>query len=208
MMARSASTQSTPWAGGKVVSSKSKWSIQARGYMAQPKGWGDWCTNSVGPGANWTKCQAGGVAGSRSVRLTFPQPNPDGAYARSNARRRQVPPSACRSCGRHEVRIKTKKLRYTTELFSKTFGKNAEKRHSKFTSSLTRLQNVLGELNDMATARQCALAVAGRNAELAFRAGQVVGARRRTPASGRSSSGLRAMVRRKAVLGVRQQPAP
>jgi triphosphatase len=81
--------------------------------------------------------------------------------------------------GRHEVRIKAKKLRYATEFFSKTFGKNAEKRHSKFASSLTRLQNVLGELNDIATARQCALAVAGRNAELAFRAGQVVGARNR-----------------------------
>lgn len=81
--------------------------------------------------------------------------------------------------GRHEVRIKAKKLRYATEFFSKTFGKNAQERHSKFASSLTRLQNVLGELNDIATGRQCALAVAGRNAELAFRAGQVVGARNR-----------------------------
>jgi triphosphatase len=79
--------------------------------------------------------------------------------------------------GRHQVRIKAKKLRYATEFFSKTFGKNAQKRHSKFVSSLTKLQNALGELNDMSTARQCALAVAGRNAELAFRAGQIVGAR-------------------------------
>jgi CHAD domain-containing protein len=79
--------------------------------------------------------------------------------------------------GRHEVRIKAKKLRYAAEFFSKTFGKNEKKRHSRFISSLARLQGALGELNDMATARQYALAVAGDNAALAFRAGQIVGRR-------------------------------
>jgi CHAD domain-containing protein len=54
---------------------------------------------------------------------------------------------------------------YATEFFSRTFGKNAEKRQSRFISSLARLQDALGELNDRATARQCALAVAGRSAE-------------------------------------------
>jgi CHAD domain-containing protein len=81
--------------------------------------------------------------------------------------------------GRHEVRIKAKKLRYATEFFSETFGKTARKRHSKFVSTLTKLQNALGELNDIATARHCALSVAGHNAGLAFRAGQIVGSRSR-----------------------------
>lgn len=77
--------------------------------------------------------------------------------------------------GRHQVRIKAKRLRYAAEFFSQTFGKNGDKRHSKFISSLTRLQDVLGELNDIAMARRCALAVAGRSPELAFCAGQIVG---------------------------------
>jgi len=81
--------------------------------------------------------------------------------------------------GRHQVRIKAKKLRYAAEFFGNTFGRNARKRHAQFIASLARLQDALGELNDRTSARQCALAVAGRHAELAFRAGQLIGARSR-----------------------------
>ena len=81
--------------------------------------------------------------------------------------------------GRHEVRIKAKKLRYAGEFFSKSFGKSARNQHLKFIASLAALQDALGDLNDMATARRCALAVAGRSPELCFRAGLVVGGRDR-----------------------------
>ena len=82
------------------------------------------------------------------------------------------------SAGRHEVRIKAKKLRYAAEFFSETFGKSARKRHKKFIAPLTGLLNILGELNDMATTGPCARAVVGRSADLAFRAGEIVGRRK------------------------------
>jgi triphosphatase len=81
--------------------------------------------------------------------------------------------------GRHEVRIKAKKLRYAGEFFSKSFGKGARNQRLKFIASLAALQDALGDLNDMATARRSALAVAGRSPELCFRAGLVVGGRDR-----------------------------
>jgi len=76
---------------------------------------------------------------------------------------------------RHRVRIQVKKLRYAVEFFTATFGKNTHKQRRKFIASLDLLQDTLGELNDMAMARKTALAVVGRSAQLAFRAGQVVG---------------------------------
>ena len=79
------------------------------------------------------------------------------------------------AAGRHKVRIKAKKLRYAGEFFTETFGKSAHKRHLKYIASLTALQDTLGNLNDMATARRSAVVVAGRSAELAFPAGLVVG---------------------------------
>jgi triphosphatase len=81
------------------------------------------------------------------------------------------------SAGRHELRIKAKKLRYAADFFSETFGKSARKRHGKFVTSLKRLVDALGELNDMATAGPCARAVVGRSPELAFCAGEIVGRR-------------------------------
>jgi triphosphatase len=80
---------------------------------------------------------------------------------------------------RHQARIKAKKLRYAAEFFSETFGKSAHKQCSQYIASLTTLQKALGDLNDLVTARQCALAVVGRNADLAFYAGQIVGGRSR-----------------------------
>src|SRR4029077_3003497 len=59
MTARSACMPSTPWAAAKAGSSKSKWSIQARGSMAQLEGLIDWCRRFEGPEARRTVCQPG-----------------------------------------------------------------------------------------------------------------------------------------------------
>ena len=80
---------------------------------------------------------------------------------------------------RHKIRIKAKQLRYTGEFFAETFGKESHKRRRRFVSSLKSLQDSLGQLSDMASARQNAAAVAGNSAEIAFRAGRVIGARDR-----------------------------
>ena len=52
----------------------------------------------------------------------------------------------------HRLRLQIKKLRYAAEFFADLFaGKKAEKRQKKFQSTLRRLQNSLGNLNDIAT---------------------------------------------------------
>lgn len=54
---------------------------------------------------------------------------------------------------RHRVRIQAKKLRYAAEFFEGLFtGKKARRRYIKFRKKLARLQEHLGELNDLATA--------------------------------------------------------
>jgi inorganic triphosphatase YgiF len=80
---------------------------------------------------------------------------------------------------RHRVRIQVKKLRYAVEFFTESFGRSTHKQRRKFIASLNVLQHTLGKLNDMAMAPKTALAVAGRSAQLAFRAGQVIGGRDR-----------------------------
>jgi triphosphatase len=56
---------------------------------------------------------------------------------------------------RHRVRIDAKKLRYATGFFSGLFaGKKAARRHGRFADALEKLQEHLGELNDLATAPQ------------------------------------------------------
>ena len=81
---------------------------------------------------------------------------------------------------RHRVRIKAKKLKYVASFFGDAFGASTAKQQSKFLSSLTALQDALGELNDLTASRACALGVAGDSAELAFYAGQVIGERNRS----------------------------
>jgi CHAD domain-containing protein len=52
---------------------------------------------------------------------------------------------------RHRMRIQTKKLRYAAEFFASLYtGKQASKRKKKFLPALERLQDSLGELNDIA----------------------------------------------------------
>jgi CHAD domain-containing protein len=52
---------------------------------------------------------------------------------------------------RHKLRIQTKKLRYAAEFFTEAFpGKKAARRREQFVSRLEKLQEALGELNDIA----------------------------------------------------------
>jgi CHAD domain-containing protein len=52
---------------------------------------------------------------------------------------------------RHKLRIQSKKLRYAAEFFAGLFpGKKASKRRAKFLSALERVQDCLGDLNDIA----------------------------------------------------------
>jgi CHAD domain-containing protein len=52
---------------------------------------------------------------------------------------------------RHKLRIQTKKLRYATEFFTALFTtKRALKRRKRFVAALERLQDGLGDLNDIA----------------------------------------------------------
>jgi triphosphatase len=54
----------------------------------------------------------------------------------------------------HKLRVDIKKIRYAAEFFSSLFpGEKAAKRQKKFQSTLRRLQNTLGNLNDIATRR-------------------------------------------------------
>ena len=79
---------------------------------------------------------------------------------------------------RHHLRIQAKKLRYATEMFGEVFGKGAGKRRRRFVVALKALQDRLGELNDIAVARETALrAAGGHSPELAFTAGLLVGRR-------------------------------
>ena len=80
--------------------------------------------------------------------------------------------------GRHVVRSGAKKLRYTAEFFGRTFDKGRSRHRSRYIASLAALQDTLGELNDLAMIQQCACAVVGHSAELAFHAGQIIGDRR------------------------------
>ena len=58
----------------------------------------------------------------------------------------------------HELRIRVKKLRYACHFFAGLFGR---KRAKPFTSALGGLQDVLGRLNDVATARGLLAALPG-----------------------------------------------
>jgi triphosphatase len=56
---------------------------------------------------------------------------------------------------RHKLRIQTKKLRYAAQFFESLFaGKRASKRKKRFFAALERLQDGLGDLNDIAVHEQ------------------------------------------------------
>lgn len=84
---------------------------------------------------------------------------------------------------RHILRINVKKLRYTAEFFVYSFGQST-KLSRKFAQRLRRLQDALGEMNDIEVSRGIAAGlVEGRSPEIAFVAGEAIGRRQgRQPA--------------------------
>jgi inorganic triphosphatase YgiF len=80
---------------------------------------------------------------------------------------------------RHDLRKELKKLRYPSELFASLFDKGVK----KYFASLAKLQDDLGHLNDVATARgllhELVIAIsardAGRGLEAAYVAGEITG---------------------------------
>lgn len=63
---------------------------------------------------------------------------------------------------RHRARIRAKKLRYAAEFFAETFGHHKGRR-LKFIASLARLQDALGDLNDLAVGNRMLLEAAGKD---------------------------------------------
>lgn len=77
--------------------------------------------------------------------------------------------------GRHKLRIRAKRLRYCAELFQGLFP-NHPRRRKSFLGSLKAMQGCLGDLNDIASARQRALDHSGlKEPGTAFALGRVVG---------------------------------
>jgi triphosphatase len=81
---------------------------------------------------------------------------------------------------RHKLRIMAKKLRYAAEFFASLFpGKQPAKRRDKFLRALERLQDGLGDLNDIAVHEDLITAMGIRrrqlNLERAFAAGVLTG---------------------------------
>jgi triphosphatase len=70
---------------------------------------------------------------------------------------------------RHRARIKAKKLRYAAEFFAEAFGRHSKARRSKFIASLAKLQDALGDLNDLTVGHQTLIEAAEEDAALAFR---------------------------------------
>jgi triphosphatase len=80
---------------------------------------------------------------------------------------------------RHKLRIQAKKLRYAVEFFASLFdSKRAVKRRKQFLSALERLQDGLGDLNDIAVheERIAAMSIRQRSStNRAFAAGLLTG---------------------------------
>jgi CHAD domain-containing protein len=81
---------------------------------------------------------------------------------------------------RHKLRIQTKKLRYAVEFFAGLFaGKRAARRRRRFAAALERLQDGLGDLNDITVLEQRMASIGLRrqrtSAGRAFAAGLLAG---------------------------------
>lgn len=82
---------------------------------------------------------------------------------------------------RHRLRIRAKRLRYAAEFFADLFP--APRRRPRYLKALERLQDTLGELNDLAVARDRIPGEAALDhAVVAFAAGRVIGRRERDEA--------------------------
>lgn len=78
---------------------------------------------------------------------------------------------------RHKLRIRAKRLRYASDFFCLLYaGEDASKRHRRFNAALKPLQTALGQLNDIASAAQIAVAsLDGAPPQITFTAGELVG---------------------------------
>jgi inorganic triphosphatase YgiF len=90
------------------------------------------------------------------ARTLREQPIPVGAAEQLRKRWRKILKRGARVGAldpqqRHKLRIETKKLRYASEFFAGAFpGKKATRRRRDFVASLEKLQDALGDLNDIA----------------------------------------------------------
>ena len=83
---------------------------------------------------------------------------------------------------RHHLRIRAKRLRYAAEFFADLFP--ARRRRARYLKALERLQDTLGQLNDLAVARDRIPGEAALDdASVAFAAGRVIGRRERDEAA-------------------------
>jgi CHAD domain-containing protein len=89
-------------------------------------------------------------------------------------RKRMMHFHALDETARHACRIEVKKLRYALDFFS---GVLADGRSQKFSAQLAALQDRLGRLNDIATARHSLqqIVLSSGQAELGWAAGQIAG---------------------------------
>jgi CHAD domain-containing protein len=102
------------------------------------------------------------------------------AHRLKGARKRARHLESLSDAERHDLRISLKKLRYTAEFFAPFYEK---RKVEKFLSRLSRMQDVLGALNDVAVARKTLDVLVQSNdvvssvphAELSFAAGIVYG---------------------------------
>jgi inorganic triphosphatase YgiF len=77
---------------------------------------------------------------------------------------------------RHKLRIQAKKLRYAADFFGSLFsGKQAAKRRGKFLAALERVQDCLGDLNDIAVDENLIGAAATKGRQSKFAAGLLTG---------------------------------
>jgi CHAD domain-containing protein len=124
--------------------------------------------------------EAAGRAHAATGHMAFEMPAADLA-GRMLDRRLKVARGKARHLGklsaarRHKLRIALKKLRYTAEFFAPLYGEHAA---TDFLKPLTKMQDVLGALNDVVVAREtlCRLAAPGGDqTRLSFAAGVVYG---------------------------------
>lgn len=111
---------------------------------------------------------------------------------------------------RHDLRKRAKTLRYAASFLGGAYDRRAN-RKAHFIESLQGLQQQLGELNDIATARSVALrAVGKRSGELAFAAGLEVGRIAQAEDAALKAAGrtLRAYKRRKVFWTPGPVPGP
>jgi CHAD domain-containing protein len=172
--------------------------LRARAETARRAAWNDAVLQVAGPRFRvfmadlaevvdrgpWPLSKTRGRAASRNV-LALEMPAQRVAVRMLTHRQRQACKRARRlhslsTAQRHELRISLKKLRYTAEFFAPFFDRG---RVQKFVRRLSRMQDILGALNDVAVAKKILETLIstddpdgrGADSEVSFVAGTVYG---------------------------------